>query len=49
MSWMALGWHVGDHGWERNFDFAAWAGRKGGGVNPSSREVGGDRVEWLLG
>ena len=28
MSWMALGWHVGDHEWERNLDFGAWGGGK---------------------
>ena len=23
---MALGWHVGDHDWDRDLDFGAWGG-----------------------
>ena len=46
---MALRWHLGAHGGDNNLDSRAPGRRKGGGVNPSSRGVGGDGVEWMLG
>ena len=49
MAWMALRWHLGAHEGDRPLDFEAPGRRKGGGVNPSSREIGGDGVEWMLG
>ena len=36
---------IGDYEAARPGDFGA----RGGGVNPSSREIGEDGVEWMLG
>ena len=46
---MALRWHLGAHEGDNHLDSRAPGRRKGGGVNPSSRGVGGDGVEWMLG
>ena len=49
MAWMMLRWHHGAHEGENNLDSTAPGRRKGGGVNHSSKEIGGDGVEWMLG
>ena len=49
MTRMAKKSDIGGYDCARPVGSRAPGRRKGGGVNPSSREVGGDGVEWMLG